>query len=220
MKKTLQKQTTGHWLFEQDIAGIAHKVGITPEARLRWIVEDFAARLNYDALTPESTPVDMAREASVFLLYQLGPGAFDMGELPHLPASLFETLANEVSIGLDNFIQNKPWEVGTPTALTTETAKIHKTVWVVRVVRRGREGNASNSWRAPTPLKDTFPMMFKLAVMDLLQDEGWRVIRCDRPDCNRRFVRSDPRQNYCGARCSQTTRTRRLRVSPKEEVGK
>jgi hypothetical protein len=218
MKKTLQT-TAGHWLFEQDIAAIALKVGLTPEARLRWVVEDFAAHPNYSALPPEITPINITREASVFLLAQLGPGTYNMGEPPHLPPALFERMAREVDAGLDEFIAGKGWTARAPIDRAAKPQNEQR-VWVSRTVRRSVDGNAHNSWRAPTPLKDSFPLMFVFAVMDLLQSEGWRAARCARPDCTRRFVRSDPRQNYCGTRCSQTTRTRRLRVSPKEEEGK
>jgi hypothetical protein len=36
-------EVTRHWLFEQDPAAIARRVGLTPETRLRWLIEDFAS---------------------------------------------------------------------------------------------------------------------------------------------------------------------------------
>jgi hypothetical protein len=193
MKKTLQ----GHWLFEEaNIEEIVRKVGLTPEARLRWLVQDFCAHLNYSALPPDTTPVSIAREASVFLLYQLAPGTFVMTHLPHLPPAIFEDLAKEISAGLDRFIAGERW-----------TKRI--LLPVERTVYREHDGKSRNLYRALAPIKRGFPAMFTLAAMDLLNQEGWRPARC--PECNTRFVRDDPRQSYCSERCSQTTRTRRLR---------
>jgi len=207
MQKTLQKppkprrrrKSRPHWLFEANVEEMARKVGLTREARLRWIVEDFAAHLNYAALPAEMTPASIAREAAVFLLYQLGPGAFVMTEMPHLPPTIFEQLAQEISAGLDRFITGQPW-----------TKRI--TLPVERTISRDRDGQSRNLYRALAPIKTGFPAMFTLAAMDLLNQEGWRPARCARPECNNRFVRNDKRQNYCSERCSQTTRTARLRA--------
>jgi hypothetical protein len=195
----MDKSLQGHWLFEADVAEIARKVGLTPEARLRWLVQNFAEHLDYSLLPPDTTPVSIAREASVFLLYQLGPGAFYMTYLPHLAPAVFEKLATEISEGLDLFIAGKRW-----------TKRI--TLPVDRTVYRERDGGGRNLYRALAPIKSGFPAMFVLAAMDLLNLEGWRPTRC--LGCNLRFVRVDRRQNYCGVRCSQTTRTRRLRAKP------
>lgn len=196
MQKTLQ----GHWLFQAGIRidEIARKVGLTPEARLRWLVQDFAAYPNLSQLPPDTTPASIAREASVFLLYQLGSGTFDMTEMPYLPPAIFEQLAKEISNGLDRFIAGQRW-----------TKRI--LLPVERTVYRERDGESRNLYRALAPIKRGFPAMFVLAAMDLLNQEGWRPARCARPECNRRFVRDDKRQNYCNERCSQTVRTRRLR---------
>ena len=198
-----------HWLFHDDIAAVALKVGQTPEARLRWVL-DFADHSNYAAWPAEETPVDPAREVSMFLLYQMGPGVYDKSTMPHLQPAVLGMLAKEIDDGLNAYVDKKPWE----------SRHVPVVDWVLRGVRAGSDGNARNLWRAAKhgrPVSEGLPLMMVFAVMDLLQTDGWRLARCARANCDRRFVRKDQRQNYCSARCSQTTRTQRLRTKPERE---
>jgi hypothetical protein len=152
--KTPSHGNMTHWLFEQNPSKIARKVGLTSATRLRWLVEDFTARLNYSALPADVTPATIAREAGAFLLYQAGPGAFDMTELPELPPAVLQKLANEVSEGLDAFIEGRPW-----------TKRITQTD---RTIQRADDNLGRNHYHALLPVRRGFPLMFTLAVMDLL----------------------------------------------------
>ncbi len=179
---------------------------MTPVQRLRWLVEDFAARLNYSSLPSGETPADITREVSVFLLYQLGAGTFDMTEIPDLPAEIISKMAKDTDEGLDRFIQGEAW-----------TLRIH--IPVDRTIQR--ETGQKPKWRALTgEVEETVPLMFGLAVMDLLQTESWRPARCIRADCGGRFARDDRRQIFCSPRCSQTMRARRLRKKSHGRAGR
>jgi hypothetical protein len=154
------------------------------------------------------TPAGIARECAIFLLYQAGPGALYVSEAPDLPPGMFEKLANETSEALDAVIEGRPW---LPLRIDLP---VERTIQCYGALQDPR--GCRIEYRTLTPnLKCSFPAIFTMAVMDLVSDESWRPARCARPDCNRRFSRSDPRQEYCNPRCSQTTRTQRMRANAK-----
>jgi len=54
-KRIPLQQDQAHW-FAKDYTTTARRVGFTQRKRLHWLVEDFASRLNYEALAPNLTP--------------------------------------------------------------------------------------------------------------------------------------------------------------------
>jgi hypothetical protein len=124
-----------------------------------------------------------------------------MTEIPDLPPVIFQKLANEISDGLDRFIDSQRW---TKRIISTD-----------RTIERRADKTCRNHYHALIPLGRGFRLMFTLAVMDLLTQEAWRPARCARPECNRRFVRDDRRQDYCSERCSKNIRMKRLRSKNK-----
>src|SRR5205823_3807510 len=51
MQKPLQfwEKPSMHWAFGRGATAVARKVGLTPAARLKWLIDDFTAYLNYSA---------------------------------------------------------------------------------------------------------------------------------------------------------------------------
>jgi hypothetical protein len=184
------------------------RVGLTPFLRMRWLVEDFAERRNYSELPKDVTPDDVAREIATFVLFHSDPYAFQLEGLPPiLPPATLTALAGAMDDCLDTLCRGEPWTLNLRVPVTYS-------------IRREKDGHVLRTWNPQVAPKHGLPAAFMLCVMDLLITDGWRVARCARSeDCNRRFVRTDPRQNYCSARCSQTTRARRLR-QPKPNKGK
>jgi hypothetical protein len=194
-----------HW-FAKDYTNTARRVGFTQRKRLRWLVEDFASHLNYEALAPNLTPERLAHQVTVFIGLQCGAGFAYLGELPDLPARDLGPLAHTVREGIERFVDGEPWRIEVRNNLD-------------RVLRRrpgastrADEPHGRSTWSvrpAPRPIQIQVP--FLLAVMDLLQSQGRGLARCLHSDCRQLFVREDVRQLYCSPLCSQVARVRRFR---------
>jgi hypothetical protein len=199
-------QYQAHW-FAKDYTNTARRVGFTQRKRLRWLVEDFASRLNYEALAPNLTPERLVHEITVFIGLQCGAGFADLGELPDLPARELQPLAHMVREGIERFADGEPWRIEVRNNLD-------------RVLRRrpgastrADESHGRSSWsvRWPARRSTQIQVPFLLAAMDLLQSQGRWLTRCLHVDCRQLFMRDDMRQQYCSPRCSQVARVRRFR---------
>jgi hypothetical protein len=189
----------------------AHEVGVTSDARLLWLVENFA---EYGfANDPETVAVQ-----AIYFLVQQGAAILQMNAPPQLSADTLQRLAREVTDGLDNLLEGKDWNVRT-------NGPIQRSLWHRSWPShsRGRKVDETvhelrNRFEiVGTKLAAALPTIFQLAAQDLVfTSEPWRIGRCAWPQCRRRFVRHDQRQAYCSTACSQALRTIRYRKAKRQ----
>lgn len=205
-KRIPLQQDQAHW-FAKDYTNTARRVGFTQRKRLHWLVEDFASRLNYEALAPNLTPEQLAHEVTVFVGLQCGAGFAYLGELPELPARELGPLARTVREGIERFVDGEPWRIEVRNNL--DRVLRHRPV----ASTRADEPYGRSSWsiRRPARRSTQIQVPFLLAVMDLLQSQGRGLARCRHRECRQLFVRDDVRQQYCSPQCSQVVRVRRFR---------
>jgi hypothetical protein len=189
-----------HWLGDKFSFAVASKVGTTPRERLRWLACEFGE---------ETTVLELA----VFILFEAGPGAVNLGVSPPLSVKRLATLIKEVRKGLEHFVDGKTWELNVNQRL------------VCRLSRQVREFppdkgkiEVRSTWSGRSSDAATFRTLFLLAVRDLLVREGERLGRCEFHECQQGlFVKEDGRQRYCSE--SHATRDRQYRYRTGHAVG-
>ncbi len=175
--------------------------------RLRWLVEDFARRRNY--LDPERAPEVVVREVAVFLLYQNEPGTIALGKMPRLPTEVLQKLSTDIEAGVGRFLDGQDWTIPIKTdepGIPVFSRSVRR-----RTIELGRDKGKTivvASWRSRRSAR-TFALTFQLAAQELVARAHEFLARC--PGCATVFVRDDPRQDYCTARCSVASRMRKHR---------
>jgi hypothetical protein len=187
-----------HW-YAAKHRGMSKLVGTTQKARLRWLVEDFAAQANSGVVFKASIA-----EIAAFLVIQGGAGT-RLSVMPRFRTADLIYLAKAAKEGVDLVISGKQWKV-----------EIRESIDRILVQRTGIKGadpdeplGARSTWQSRS--KDALRTVFLLTAADLIERQHAWLRRCPREDCGRVFVQKDRRQTYCSARCSQTRRTRRFR---------
>lgn len=184
-----------HWLAAK-YPEMVRRLG-SQKARLRWLVDNFAAAPN-----PKGFP--SKTEFVMFTLIQSGASSYT-ARMPPLPD--LNDLARKVSDALAQIVSGGQWKV-----------EVREPIDRILIRRSGVRGvdadepyGARSTW-VPRGGR-AFPTSFLLVVGDLIERQQHWLSQCQREDCHRIFVRNDKRQNYCSPRCSQTRRTRRFRGS-------
>jgi hypothetical protein len=177
------------------------RVGKWPRDRLRWLVNDFAARPNYGKLPAASTPGKIVIEVVAFIMLQGGAGASAMrlDRMPRMPPDKLQMLAKEVEDGLNRFLDGTGWEV----------------LARAPVIRRVARGWPAGQWRLRWPLPASaasLRSLFVLCAQELLMQEGNALARCALEDCEAMFVKDDPRQRFCIPAHTAVDRMRRYRT--------
>jgi hypothetical protein len=189
----------------------AHEVGLTTQARLRWLVEEFAEYRGSDVPADEM-PETVAIQACYFVTQQ---GAITSTTDPtsHLSVKMFQALAADLRAGINNLLDGKDWNVRVDRRMQRSLSRVS---WPRRAPGRKsyeRIHEISSRYEIAESRPDAaFATMFQLVAQDLIYtSEPWRLARCALKECQRRFVRHDQRQVYCSNACSQAERTTRYK---------
>jgi hypothetical protein len=193
----LQKER--HWFGARYREMIA-RLGRSQRARLRWLVERFAAQPNQPPPLPLNTT-----ELVSFVLLQSGAGSH-LATMPKVRSGDLNELTHKVSQGLALLVDGQPWKV----EVRDPIDRVLERRAGVRGVDQDEPYGARSSWQ--TRSLKAISTRFLLGVADLLERQQRWLSRCRRQDCRRIFVRTHQRQDYCSKRCSQTSRTRRFRA--------
>jgi hypothetical protein len=187
-----------HW-YAAKFRTISDVVGRTQKARLRWLVENFAAQANLGTAFKSRTA-----EIAAFLLNQGGAGT-RLSAMPRISSADQIYLAKTAKEGVDLVIGGMQWKVAIRESL--DRILVQRTG--IRGVDPDEPFGARSTWQPHS--KEALLTAFLLTAADLIERQQSWLRRCPREDCGRVFVQEDKRQRYCSPRCSQTTRTRLFR---------
>jgi hypothetical protein len=185
-------QPSPHW-SSKDYGRIARRVGRTPLQRLKWLVESFVPFADEPAFLPDTTPEKIARQVVAFILLENGSHTY-LAEMPMLPAVDLHQIARDSRAGLVNIVSGKSWDM-TVTGGASFVRSLSRRVYQEPV-------RARSSWQFRVAPRRAIPILFLFAAMELVEQEGHRLMRCPGRQCGRRlFVREDARQRYCRPQC-------------------
>lgn len=164
--------------------------------RLAWLLEFARRPIGEDVRERELG--ELQGQILAFCVRQAGPH-FTSERVRRLAPAMIVQLQREAQVGINSFLSSP--HVGWALPRVTQ-----------RLVRDPITG--VGHFELIGEPEELFPQF----AADLVAAEGARIAHCERPGCNKLFVRRK-RGAYCSRRCSQYVRTKRYRESHASTAG-